>query len=264
MKKPIIAATLYTLRDHCSETKQLPKTFARLKKIGYDYAQISGVGAQATPAEIRQMLLDAGIETIGAHIGFDQWRDHFKETIERCHGFGISYAAIPGLDWRPMIKDYSLSDWKKFFRSIDAIAKNAKKDGVQLQYHNHQWEFSQLGIKGGKNGKTVLEMMFDTCSVLQGEPDFGWVMAGGANPVAWAERMKGRMDQVHFKGWGFLGGNFVMRALGEDRIDWPAIAKACIKGGTHTFIVEQDNWPASGDPFKSLAISREYLKGFLG
>lgn len=263
MKKPIIAATLFTLRDFCADAKDLPKTAARLKKIGYDYAQISGVGAKVTPAELRKIFLDAGIETIGAHISLPQWRENFKGCIDACHGYGCSYAAIPWMDWNTL-KDASVADWKKLFREFDTMAKNALKEGIKLQYHNHDFEFNQFGIKGGKGGKTILEMMFETCKVLQGEPDYGWVMRGGMDPVLWAQKMKGRIDQVHLKGWGMLGGNFVMRALGEDRINWPAIVKASLKSGTHTFIVEQDNWPASNDPFKSLAISREYLKGFLG
>jgi len=264
MKKPIIAAQLFTLRDFTQEAKQLPATMAKVKKAGYDYAQISGIRAQVTPAELRKIMLDQGVTPIGAHIGLDLWRGaNLKKTLEDCHGYGIEYAAIPWMNFADH-KDWTAADWKKLFREFDAIAKKALKEGVHLQYHNHDFEFNQLGIKGGKGGKTILEMMFETTSVLQGEPDFGWVMRGGMDPAVWALRMKGRMDQVHLKDWSLIGGEFCFRAIGEGRINWPAVIAACKKGGTHTFIVEQDTCKATNDPFKSLAISREYLRGILG
>ena len=95
MKKPIIAAQLFTLRDFTANAEDLPKTFAKVKKIGYDYAQISGVRAQISAADLRKVMVDAGVEPIGAHIGLGEWRDNFKKTIEDCHGYGIKYAAIP-------------------------------------------------------------------------------------------------------------------------------------------------------------------------
>ncbi len=264
MKKPIVAAQLYTLRDFTKEASQLEKTFAKVKKIGYDYAQISGVAAQVSAADLRKIMLDQGVEPIGAHIGLDAWRgDAFKQTVKDCHDYGIKYAAIPWLPWQNY-KDYTAAEWKKLFREFDAMAKKALKEGIVLQYHNHDFEFNQFFIKAGKGGQTILEMMFDTCKVLQGEPDFGWVMRGGMDPVLWAQHMKGRMDQVHLKDWGLIGGEFCFRAIGQGRINWPAVIKECKKGGTHTFIVEQDTCKATNDPFKSLAISREYLKPILG
>ena len=264
MKKTIVAAQLFSLRDFTQEAKQLPATFAKVKKIGYDYAQVSGVRAQVSMAELRKIMLDKGVEPIGAHINLDLWRgDNLKKTLQDCHDLGVSYAAIPWMNFNDH-KDWKIADWKKLFREFDAIAKAALKEGIHLQYHNHDFEFNQLGIKGGKDGKAILELLFETTSVLQAEPDFGWVMRGGQDPVIWAQKMKGRMDQVHLKDWSLIGGEFCFRAIGQGRINWPAVIKECKKGGTHTFIVEQDSCKATNDPFKSMAISREYLRGILG
>lgn len=265
MKKPIVAAQLYSVRDFTKETDQLPSTFAKIKKAGYDYAQISGIAAQIPAADLRKVMLDQGVEPIGAHISLDKWRgDNFKATIEDCHAWGIEYAAIPWLDYKHAYASYTLAQWKALFKEFDSIAKKALKEGVKLQYHNHDFEFNQFGIKNGKGGKTLLEILFATAKVLQGEPDFGWVMRGGEDPVVWAAAMAGRIDQVHLKEWGYIGGEFCFRALGEGRINWPAVVKQCRKGGTHTFIVEQDSCKATNDPFRSLAISRQYLREKVG
>ncbi len=261
MSSPIIAAQLYTLRDFLKEDSDLSDTFAKVKKAGYDYAQVSGVSANVSASELRKIMLDQGVEPIGAHIGIDAFRgEEFDKTVAYCNDLGIKYAAIPWLDYT------KLSDEERaaLFAEIEEMAQNFKSAGMTLQYHNHDFEFYQVGIVDGKGGKTLLELLFEACPTLQGEPDFGWVMRGGMDPVLWAKVMAGRMDQVHFKGWGLVNGEFTFRALGQDRINWPAIAAECLKGGTHTFIVEQDSCKMTNDPFKSLAISREYLKTFLG
>lgn len=264
MKKPIIAAQMFSLRDFTQEASQLPATFAKVKKMGYDYAQVSGVRAQVSMAEIRKIMLDKGVEPIGVHLNLDLWRgENLKKTIQDCHDLGVEYAAIPWMNFKDHL-DWTVADWKKLFREFDAIAKKTLAEGIHLQYHNHDFEFNQVGIKGGKGGKTLLELLFETTSVIQGEPDFGWIMRGGMDPALWAQRMKGRIDQVHLKDWSLINGEFCLRALGEGRIDWPRVVKECKKSGTHTFIVEQDSCPATKDPFRSLSISREYLRGFLG
>lgn len=261
-KQPItIAAQLYTLRRFLDDPKKLPGTFKKVKKAGYDAAQISGV-CEIPAAELRAIMTDAGVKPIGAHVALGRFRgDAFKKTMEDCHGWGIDYVAIPWL----VADDYkTLADWKKLFREMDSIARKAAKEGIHVQYHNHCFEFTKFGVRGGKGGETLLETLYKTATVLQSEIDFGWVARANQSPVAWAEKMKGRMDQVHFKDWGIINWEPVWRALGEGGIDWPAVAKACLKGGTHTFIVEQDECPLTNDPFKSLKVSREYLRGFLG
>lgn len=261
MNKPVIAAQLYTLRDFLKEKSELGKTFSKLKSTGYDYAQISGVSASVSPVELRDVMLSEGVEPIGAHIGLDAWRgDQFGRTIASCHAYGIKYAAIPWLDWN-QYKHYTVDEWIALFGEFEEIASKAAKDGITVQYHNHDFEFSQFGIEEGKGGKTLLEILFERTEILQAEPDFGWVMRGGADPVQWARKMKGRMDQVHLKDWSLINGEFTFRALGEGRINWPDVIAACIEGGTHTFIVEQDTCNATGNPFASLGISRRYLEG---
>ena len=261
-KQPItIAAQLYTLRRFLDAPEKLPGTFKKVKKAGYDAAQISGV-CSIPAAELREIMMDAGVKPIGAHVSLDQFRgENFKKTIENCHAWGIQYVAIP---WLAADNYKTSADWKKLFREFESIAKKTAKEGITLQYHNHCFEFTKMGIRGGKGGKMLLDMLYDSTEILQSEIDFGWVSRANQSPVHWAEKMKGRMDQVHFKDWGIVKWEPIWRALGEGGIDWPAVAKACLKGGTHTFIVEQDECPATNDPFKSLKVSREYLRGFLG
>ena len=256
-----VAAQMYGFRNYLKTPADVAKTMKRVKKIGYDFAQISGFAADIPAADIRKMCDDAGVTPIGAHIGLPFFREDEKKVIADCHALGVAYVAIPWLDAR---QQKTLGDWKKLFREFDGYAKRFAKEGIAVQYHNHDFEFAQFGVKAGKGGKTLLDMLYEGTSALQAELDLGWVARGGYNPVNWVKKVAGRMDQVHFKDWSVWPSEddpraWGFRAIGEGALDWPEIAKACKKAGVKDFIVEQDNQPATGDPFVEYAISRKYL-----
>lgn len=255
-----VAAQMYGFREFLKTPEDIVKTMKKVKKLGYDYAQISGFGVNDM-ALVRKICDDAGVTAIGAHISLPEFRKDEKKVLADCKALGISYVAIPWLD----ASQYkTIAEWKKLYREFDGYAKRFAKEGVTVQYHNHDFEFQKFGVKGGKGGKTVLDMLYDGTKELQAELDLGWVARGGYNPVLWVEKVAGRMDQVHLKDWGIWrledgSRRPEFRALGEGSLDWPTIVKACKKAGVKDFIVEQDNQIATGNPFIEYGISRKYL-----
>jgi sugar phosphate isomerase/epimerase len=230
----------------------------RVKQIGYDAAQISGVGPIA-PDELRDIMLDAGVEPIGAHVDVGQFRDNLQGVIADCHAWGIEYVAIPWLDFSKLT---TTADWKALAKEFNGFGKILAKEDIVLQYHNHMFEFEKFGIKNGRGGTMFLDLLYsytDPC-YLQAELDLGWVARGNQSPVAWVNKMKGRLDQVHLKDWGVMKNEPVWRAIGEGGIDWPAVFKAFKAAGTIHHIVEQDSCPITNDPFLSLKVSRQNLK----
>ncbi|MGI5870188.1 MAG: sugar phosphate isomerase/epimerase family protein [Kiritimatiellia bacterium] len=251
-----VAAQMYGMRDSIKTPADMATTIKRVKKIGYDCIQISGFGP-IEAAELRKICDGEGVEPIGAHVGLPQFRADEKKVIADCNAWGIRYVAIP---WLPRQDYKTLADWKKLFREFEGYAKRFAKAGIVVQYHNHAFEFEKFGVKKGKGGKTILDMLYENTEVLQAEPDFGWIARGGANPVLWAKKLKGRIDQVHLKDWGIIDDKPEFRAIGEGSIDYPSVIKACKASGTKDFIVEQDSCVVTNDPFLSYAISRENLK----
>ena len=259
-----VAAQMFGFREYTKTLADAAKTMKRVKKIGYDYAQISGFPGDMAMADIRAVCEDAGVTPIGAHIGLPQFRENEKKVIADCKTLGISYVAIP---WLRASDQKTLADWKKLFREFEGYAKRFAAEGITVQYHNHDFEFQQFGVKKGKGGKAVLDMLYESTQRLQAELDLGWVARGGYNPVNWVRKVAGRMDQVHLKDWSIwydeadASRNWTFRALGEGAVYWPEAVKACKKAGVKDFIVEQDSQLATGDPFVEYGISRKYLAG---
>lgn len=252
-KKYRVAAQMYGFRDFTKTPEDMAKTIKKVKKMGYDFLQISAFGP-IEAVELKKICDGEGVEPIGAHVALSLFRENEKKVIANCKAWGIDYVAIPSLD-RSNYK--TLDDWKKLFREFEGYAKRFAKEGLVVQYHNHAFEFEKFGIKKGTGGKTILDILYDSTKVLQAELDFGWIARGGYNPVLWANKMKGRLDQVHLKDWGIINNIPEFRAVGEGAIDWPAVIKACKAAGTKDFIIEQDSFAVTNDPFLSYAISRK-------
>ncbi|MCL1856147.1 MAG: sugar phosphate isomerase/epimerase [Kiritimatiellaeota bacterium] len=255
MSKYRVAVQMYTVNQFLKTPAEVRSTLAKFRKAGYDAAQICAV-CPMPPKELRDMMLGEGIDPIGAHTDMNALRSNLKGVIAECHGWGVAYNAI---SWLPMAEYKTPEAQKKLFKEIEGYAKILKKEGITLQYHNHAFEFERFGIKNGRGGKLFLDMLYESTKLLQAELDFGWVLRGGGDPVAWAAKMKGRLDQVHFKDWGIANDQMIFREVGEGSVNWPAVIKACKAAGTRHFIVEQDACPVTNDPFKSIAISRANL-----
>ena len=254
--RPVIAAQLYTLREFMKMPEDMARTLKRVRQMGYEAAQISGVGP-IDPAELRRLMLAAGVEPVGAHVGLDAFRADVRKVIADCRAWGVGYVAVPWMS----PKDLStLQDWKRLCKELDGYARILRKAGIVLQYHNHMFEFEKLGVRKGKGGTTILDLLYRQTKLLQAELDIGWVVRGGQDPVAWIAKLAGRIDQVHLKDWGVINNEPAWRAIGEGGIGWPQVFKACRRAGTRYFIVEQDSCPVTGDPFLSLKISRQNIR----
>lgn len=258
--QPEISITLYNLREHCKDAASINRTLRKVRKIGYETVQVSGpAGKAVTPEELRAMADDNGLSIIGSHIGLPMMRDDLDAVIDCLHTWGCKYTAIPH-----MPTPETAGEWRKLAREFVRIGKKLKQERIQLQYHNHAFEFIQYNVRGGKGGTTGLEILFDTAEkkFLQAELDLGWVARGGGDPAQWAKKMKGRMHQAHIKDWGSsqADGGLEWMPVGEGMINWPEAIKACRSAGVKYFIYEQDSCGTTKDEFQAAEISYNNMR----
>lgn len=85
------------------------------------------------------------------------------------------------------------------------------------------------------------------------------VQLGGACPIKWCQKLKGRLPLLHMKDVGVREGNSpTMFEIGYGNLDFKSIITAAEASGCKWFIVEQDTCP--GDPFESLKKSFDYIQ----
>jgi len=247
MKRSQIAAQLYTVRDFCKSPTDLAATARKLRAIGYEAAQASGISPEIAPSEVRTILADAGITICVTHENGDLIRRNPLAVVERLQAMGVKHTAYP----YPAGVDFSdIAAVKALVSDLDAAGAVLREHGCTLSYHNHAIEFLRIG------NETLMDYIARATSPenLQFELDTYWVQFGGACPVAWCHKAAGRLPILHCKDYGFGSNNQPFFAeIGYGNLNFPAIVAAADASGCEWFVVEQDTCP--GDPFESLEMS---------
>ncbi len=254
MGKSVIAAQMYTLREFCETPEGISNSLKKVREIGYEAFQTSGLGP-IDPHELKEIMDREGLTMCATHVSFDRLKNDIDAVISDHKLWNCKYV---GLGAMPGEYSGSKEGYIKFAKEISQIAKTLKDNGLQFIYHNHDFEFEKF------DGKTGLQILLEECdrSVVDFEIDTFWVQAGGGDPAQWIRNVKGNMKVVHLKDMvmGRTNGERkrLMAEVGEGNLNWPAIIDACRDIGVEWYVVEQD--VCQRDPFESLAISFRNLK----
>ncbi len=272
MEKFRIGIQLSGLRDRME--KDMAGTLRAVKEIGYDCVEFAGYFGKSAE-EIRAMLDSNGLQCPSVHQGLDFYEEGGQSAVDYIKTLGAKFSAIP---WYDAAKLPGSAAWEEtkalFIRNGELLAKN----GIQLLYHNHDFEFVKVGEKYRHDymmeqiPRSLLKPEFDTC----------WVRYAGEDPCRYILKYSGDVEIVHLKDFtckrladgpayalidadgkpmesGSREDNaFRFRPLGQGMQDIPAILSAAEKAGTEYLIVEQDD--AYGqDTLEAAAQSRQYL-----
>jgi sugar phosphate isomerase/epimerase len=249
-----VAAQLYTVRDHCQTSADLAATAARISAIGYTAVQVSGIGP-IPDGELVRIMAGEGLTICATHEPADRILRQPEACIARLQALGCRLTAYP----HP--KGVNLGSREEVLGLIAALARAGARfaaAGLRLGYHNHAVEFVRF------EDTTVLDAIYARTDPrhLVAELDTYWVQYGGCDPVAWCEKLRGRLPFIHLKDYGFTTANQpVFAEIGAGNLDWPRIIAAADRAGCEWFIVEQD--VCAGNPFDSLRRSFEHIKARL-
>lgn len=256
-----IGIQLYTLRNELG--KDPAGTLKQVAADGYKQVELYGFpNADAMIAGAKE----AGLEISSAHFEWDAVvnpkdvaMSDFSKILEKAHQIGLSHLVIPYLQ-EPNRK--SLDDYKKVAAHANQAAAMAKKAGIQLSYHNHNFEFEPKDA--GKSGYDILTEEFSP--EMQFEIDVFWVKAAGLDPIALIKKLSGRVSQLHLKDLkeGIATPSFstalpanAFQPLGAGVVSMEPIIVAAKAAGVKHFHVEQDQSPA---PLNDIQRSITYLR----
>lgn len=239
-----IALTLYTLRQYVQTQEDMAITFKRVKKIGYNTVQLSGLGSIDT-RELRKMLDDAGLEVCATHVSYDRLKNDFDRMIEEHRMLRCPHIAIGSLPADMRHKQ----GYIQFAIEATKIGKKICDKNLDFSYHNHAFELAKY------DGKTGLEIIYEESDrkAVLAEIDTYWIQYGGGDPAFWIKKMKDRIKIVHFKDMGIINNVPTMFEVGEGNLNWKEIIDACRYSGAEWLVVEQDT--CQRDPFESIRIS---------
>ena len=245
-----IAAQMFTLREFCKTPTDIAATMARVRKIGYQAIQASGMGPIETQ-ELAKILSGEGLRCCATHVSLDRLMQEPEKVAEEHHILACRYTAIP---IAPVPYRKSAAGYAQCAALATQAARTLQPLGLHVSYHNHSFEFQRFGKKNG------LEIFFDhaDAKLVGAELDTYWVQHGGGDPAAWIEVLSSRQPLLHLKDLVICEDRQIMAEVGEGNLNWPAILAAAAKVGVQWYIIEQD--VCQRDPFESLKISLENLR----
>lgn len=229
-KQTPVAIQLYTVRDLMKN--DFKGTVEKVAKIGYDAVEFAGYGGLSAK-EVKQLLKNTGLQIAGTHEGFESLQANTEERIAFNLGIGNKNIVVPSMPgkWRESNAD----GIKEFAAEMNKLGAKVNDAGMQLLYHNHNFEFTKL------DGETIYEILLKNtdANLLKLEIDVAWVQRGGQNPANLIRKEGSRVVSLHMK--DFLDdANYTFVPVGTGVVDFKGIIKAARKVGVQWFIVEQD------------------------
>ncbi len=245
-----MAAQLYTIREFLKTPEAIEDSLSKVKQIGYDAVQVSGMGP-IEPSALHDITSALDLSICATHISFDQLQNHLDDVISSHKLWECRYV---GLGSMPDAYRSSADGYAKFVEEFSAIGRRLTAAGLNLVYHNHNFEFEKFG------GVPGMQILLDGAGpdTYSMEIDTYWVQAGGGNPTEWIAKANRRIKVVHLKDMAIVGRNQVYAEIGEGNINWDSVLQACRDSGVEYYVIEQDT--CTRDPFESLAMSLRYLE----
>lgn len=238
-----LGAQFYSLRERCKTPEDLRETFRRVKEIGYQVVQISGV-CDIDAERLRDISDEFQLPITCTHKPMNMIIENTDELIQyhktiNCPVIGLGSMSLEYLS--------SIEGVRKFIEIMDTPIKKIMDAGMTFAYHNHHLEFNDIG------GTDVYTILLEEAPNVHFIHDVYWTKYAGKDYLEYI-RIIGeakRMTNIHFKDMKSAPQGPIC-PCGEGTIDFAPIVDICKKVGIEYAQVEQDNAPNLGDEFEQM------------
>lgn len=262
-KNSLVGLQLYTVRDAMQQNAG--DTLSKVSKIGFTSVEgATYTGTQnfygMAPKVFAAVLKDNGLVMPSCHYRLGEEKTNgeiVKGTMLHEWDKAVDDAAAVGLKY--MVCAYlsvderkGLDHYKYVADQLNIAGEKCKKAGIQLCYHNHDFEFVQ------QDNKYPFDILLGADKdLVKMEMDLYWVTKAGKDPVQLFNEHPGRFPLLHLKDMDNTA-QHAFTEVGNGVINFKEIMKHKEKAGLKYFFVEQDKCP--GSPFDSITKSISYIK----
>lgn len=245
-----LGAQFYSIRTECTTPEGIYNSFRKVKEIGYEIVQISGV-CDIEAERLRSISDEFQLPITSTHKPYASIVNDTENLIKYHQIIGCP---VIGLGSMPGDMRLSLDGVRSFVESMKEPIKKINAAGMSFAYHNHAFEFAPL------EGTNIFEILFEELPEAHFIQDVYWTRFAGVDTLAVLERIAkaNRMTNIHFKDMKTEPAG-PMCPCGEGLTDFLPIAKLCKKYGIENILVEQDNAPDLGDVFVQMKSSFDHL-----
>ena len=251
-----ISIQLYTLRDQLAIDSG---TLRALSTIGYRRVEHAGfVGRTVT--EFKAALDAAGLRATSGHVLIPQpfnaaaWEASLQDALTLRSMFIVH--PFFGINFGTGEVTRDSATWAAFAHDLNRAGAMARRVGLRLGYHNHNWEFFRLT---DDPSRTAFDVLIDETDprYVHFELDLFWSWRGAHDPVDILRRIDGRVRQYHVKDLNQAGS---FADPGEGLIDFVRIFQT---QRVDEYIVERDDAGSPprtpADALTTARVGYEYL-----
>ena len=278
-----VGIQLYTVNAEL--VKDPAGTLKKIAQIGYSEVETAGWGTLSA-AQFRDLLRDVGLRAPSAHLmfGIADTGKLLDDAKTLGVDFVVSSALLAPTESPKNLQDpkglqdffikrlnsQSADDFRRVASTANEIGHKAKAAGLTYAYHNHNFEFRDLG--NGKTGYDILLAETDP-SVVKFEVDCGWMKVAGKDPIDYLTRLRDRIVMLHIKDFKNLTKPITAlmapdapepTELGRGSIDLKPIVKAGLTAGVKHIFVEQEPPFKEVPAIEAAEIDYRALKSILG
>jgi sugar phosphate isomerase/epimerase len=258
-----VGIQLYSVRD---EIVKDPKgVIQKVAAAGYNEVEMFGLNAEnkyygLTVKEMAQLLKDNNLKSPSGHYAPEKFLfengngDDVKNFCEVGHALGHQYITIP---WMKEENRKTIEQYKVLADRINKAAEICKAAGLQLAYHNHDFEFADIN---GQHGYDIFLNNTDK-NLVKFEMDLYWVVRAGYDPIEIFKKHPGRFHMWHVKDM-LKTDKTKNTEVGNGSVDFKKIFANAKLAGVKHYIVEQENTYAP-DIFTSIKTSCSYTRNTL-
>ena len=263
-KQRPIGLQLYTIRDAMG--KDVAGSLAKVSALGFKIVE----GATYTgsmkfygmePEAFKNLLKQNNLSMPSSHYMLGEQLMNGKATegtilhnwdkaVDDASKVGIKYMVCAYLFESERV---GLDHYKYVAEQLNKAGERCKKNGIQLCYHNHDFEFV------AQNNQLPYDILLNETdkNLVKMELDLYWVNKAGKDANTLFEQNPGRFPLFHLKDMDNTA-KHGFTEVGSGVIDFKKILDASATAGMKYFFVEQDQTP--GDPFVSIKKSIDYIK----
>ncbi len=248
---------LYTVREALSANPE--KTLERLAEMGFTDLEIYGYNGTffgRTANEFNSILKNTGQRVVSSHHTTGMAHPDpgtllhgWEKTVEDMKTMGAEYMVCSYI----FPEERTPENYRKLPGILNTAGAVVRKAGMQLAYHNHDFEFETMDDAGN-----VYDFILKNSSpeLVKMELDLYWIAKAGLDPLDYFEQYPGRFPLWHVK--DMKAGNKDFTEIGNGILDFKRIFNKQKQAGLKHWFLEQDS--SDKDIFESIAISKKYIQ----
>lgn len=209
-------------------------TLIRLAEMGYTHIEGGIYGGD--PKSYARFASDTGLRTFATGDAMHSLLNDPAKAIRNAEALQAQYIVC----YYPYLgssEHLGRAEGLQAAANLNKLGLEFKTAGFTLAWHNHAWEFKDLGTE------TLFDVIMHNVDpeLVKNELDLYWVIKGNADPVALFKKYPGRFELVHAKDMDYSEGKG-MTCLGEGIIDFKRIFAHAETAGIKRIIIENEQW----------------------